>query len=427
MKILITGGTGLIGRALAKELVLRGHQIVVLTRKNTVARSENLLPFPHEIIEGDLTLNPIPELAQKGIEAIVHLLGESLGQRWTTEVKTRIYRSRVDSTENLKKSFGAAWDNVRVFVGASSIGYYGDAADKALNEMSPRGRGFLSELCGDWEAAQSEIQHMNANLRLVTLRIGLVLAREGGILRRLLPTFLAHLGGNLGSGQQWQSWIHVDDLVRLVSTALEDDRFVGVFNAVSPEPVRNKRVTLELERVLNVVGITPLPMALLEMLYGETSDILLMSQRVYPHKAHSLGFSFKYSLLKMALQNILGHYRSGEKELVNERYFAESIDAVKAKVLGREGVEASHRDYQFHIGKVRLFCRAVLEENPNNDLVIERQTKGPYKTWSRSVEFRSIGHGVIVKETIRFGFKMRWLSNLLGAKKIVEQHLQQLN
>lgn len=427
MKVLITGGTGLVGKALARELVLRGHQVVIVSRQSSQQIAEFTLPFPHELVEGDLSLSPIPELSQKGIQAVVHLLGESLGQRWTTETKTKIYRSRVDSTENLKNSLGGAWNDVKVFVGASSIGFYGDAHDKALNESSPRGTGFFAELCEDWETAQSQIQLMSAQIRLVTLRLGLVLARDGGILRRLLPTFLAHLGGNLGSGQQWQSWIHIDDLVNLVACILENEKFAGVVNAVSPEPIRNKRLTLELERVLGVVAIAPLPTSLLEMLYGEMVDILLCSQRVYPHKALSLGFAFKFNLLKMALNNILGHHRQGEKELVNEVFVLGSLETVKEKYRGFQSERSTQREYQLALGKIKLSCQSVFEESVDGPRFIERQIKGPYKTWTRTLDFYPMVDGVLVRETIRFGFAMGWLSEWFGARRLVEQHLKQLN
>jgi hypothetical protein len=215
--------------------------------------------------------------------------------------------------------------------------------------------------------------------------------------------------------------------VRLVAHAIENEKYSGVVNAVSPEPIRNKRLTLELERVLSVVAIAPIPTTLLEMLYGEMSEVLLSSQRVYPHKALSMGFSFKFNLLKMALQDILGHHRSGEKEVINEMYLEGSLDSVKEHFLRCHLAQAGQRDYPLVVGKFSFTFRSEIEENADKKRVTERQIKGPYKTWVRSLEFFPLAEGVLVKETIRYGLKLSWLPDWLGARKLVEQHLKQLH
>ncbi len=236
MKILITGATGLIGRALGRELALEGHEIFVVSRRDAVD-----LPYPHTTIKGDLSEATIPQLAELGLQAIYHLMGETVAQRWTPAVKKKLRRSRIQSTENLKLSLGARWSQVGVFVGASAIGYYGNAGERVLTESSPRGKGFLAELCYDWEQSQLGLQSQNPNMRIALYRTGLVLAHEGGALQKMLPAFLAHVGGSIGSGEQWQSWIHLNDLVKLYISALANKSISGIFNAVSPEPVKNRK------------------------------------------------------------------------------------------------------------------------------------------------------------------------------------------
>lgn len=420
MKILITGATGLVGRALGRHLALAGHEIIVVSRRNAVD-----LPYPHILIKGDLSDSAIPQLAEMGIQAIYHLMGESVAQRWTSSVKRKLRQSRIQSTENLKSSLGSSWPQVSVFIGASAIGYYGNAGEKVLNETSTIGRGFLAELCRDWESAQLELRDRNPEMRIVLFRTGLVLAQEGGALQKMLPAFLAHVGGSIGNGEQWQSWIHLNDLVKFYSTALTNNNFVGIFNAVSPEPVKNKKFTMELEKTLGVVAITPIPTHALELLVGEMSEILLDSQRVIPQRALEIGFVFEYSHIGSALQDLVGYYRWGERELIREHYIESPLTEVFRRFSNQRKTIGDLREYSIKLGGLSFKFQSVVEEIDEPKTFIESQLKGPYRRWKRTVQMCPLKNGVWVRECIRYQYPMSWVANWVGGPQLVENHLKQ--
>jgi uncharacterized protein len=291
-RVLITGITGFVGKELGAFLARSGWEIVALVRDPKKAAAS--LPFAVELHSWR------PESPLKDIDAVVHLAGESIAKPWTKEYKQRILRSRVETTRALIPLLGAVQGRkAQVFVGASAIGIYGDRGEEPLREDSPTGKGFLSEVCQAWEAATQELGAVVP--RIVTLRLGLVLGRDGGVLQRILPLFRWNLGGRLGSGQQWMSWIHVEDLIALIQFAMEEKEMRGTYNAVAPNPVRNVEFTRVLAGSLHRLSPFPAPALALRLGLGEMSSLLLDSQRVLPDKLFAQGFRFRHNSLKDAI------------------------------------------------------------------------------------------------------------------------------
>lgn len=287
MKVLVSGASGFVGSALLASLRARGHEVRSIGRGASAQ---------HDWLPASLA---------RGVgwcEAIVALAGENLfAQRWDPVFKQRLWSSRFETTRAL--ALLAAEHRTRVFVGASAVGYYGACGDEELDESAPPGSDFLARLCVDWEDAQEPARA--AGVRCVTLRLGVVLGREGGALARMLPVFRLGLGGPLGSGRQWFSWIHRDDLVALLVWALEDDAARGAYNACAPEPVTMREFARTLGRVLHRPAYVPVPAFALRLRLGEGAQMLLTGQRVLPRRALEQGFCFRHPELGAALAQLV--------------------------------------------------------------------------------------------------------------------------
>src|SRR5579883_1114654 len=296
MNITISGASGLIGRRLLKALGASGHALHILSRHagTNVPNGVRLSPW-------DPAKAP-PRESLEAADAVVHLAGEPVAQRWTPEVKRRIRESRVEGTRRLVEALAGVSRKPAVLVCASAIGYYGDRGDELLDESAPPGSGFLPEVCVAWER---EAQRAAAvGLRVALIRIGLVLDPRGGALRRMLPPFRFGIGGRLGSGQQWMSWIHIEDLVELFRFAI-DQPVSGPLHGTAPEPVRNLEFTRELAAALRRPALLPVPRLALWALFGEMAGVLLESQRAVPQAAEAAGFRFRHRQLGPALADLL--------------------------------------------------------------------------------------------------------------------------
>lgn len=286
MKILITGGGGFLGRALAPFLASRQNHVFRLVRPE-FARTENDILWNPE--NGELEWEKAA-----GADAVIHLAGEPLAGRWTQAKRDRIWVSRVHATHYLAHALARLRPAPRVLVTASAIGFYGERGEEDLTEASACGQGFLAELCRECENAATAALAATGT-RVVPLRLGLVLSKEGGLLARLLPLFRLGLGGRLGNGRQYMSWISLADLRAVVSYVLYDDQVRGPVNAVAPEPVTNRDFTAQLARQLHRPAFLPVPRRLLWLRYGALADeMLLASARVLPERLSQAGFMFQH-------------------------------------------------------------------------------------------------------------------------------------
>jgi len=293
-RIVVTGASGLIGRALASSLKMRGCEVFRLVRGTPTAEDQ---------IRWD-PARSLPSETVSGFDAVVHLAGETVVGRWTQAKKARIRDSRVGGTRTLTHALAKAAKRPRVLVTASAIGYYGDRADEVLNEKSSSGTGFLPDVCREWEAANQPAT--DAGIRTVQIRTGVVLSAEGGALQKMLPPFRLGVGGKLGSGGQWMSWIHIHDMVGAIHHILKSDLLQGPVNLVAPNPVSNTESTETLASVLSRPAIFPVPAFAIKVLFGQMGEeVLLASQRVEPARLVTSGYPFQYSDLRKALEAIL--------------------------------------------------------------------------------------------------------------------------
>ncbi len=285
MTIAITGASGFIGRGLAAQLRREGHTVRAISMR------------------GDLNRDSFV-----GCDAVVHLAGEPVAQRWTTAARRRIIDSRVNGTRAVVAAMTHLEHKPAVLVSASAVGYYGSRGAEILTESSPPSSDFLSEVAVAWEGEARAAEKLG--VRVVTLRIGVVLGPAGGALARMLLPFRLGLGGRLGNGQQWMSWIHLEDLLALIQFALRTPRLSGAVNAVAPHPATNAEFTRALAHALHRPAIFPVPPFALKLLFGEMAEILLGGQRVLPEAAQREGFQFRYFDLAAALEDALGSHKT---------------------------------------------------------------------------------------------------------------------
>jgi uncharacterized protein (TIGR01777 family) len=296
MRFAVTGASGFIGRRLVAVLQDEGHEVHVLGR----APRKGLPPEVKYFIWDPNAGSPPPE-SLEGVDAVIHLAGEPISQRWTPEVKRRIRSSRVEGTNRLVQALAAIQERPKTLVSASAVGYYGDRGEEVLTERAARGTGFLADICSEWEDAAGGARELG--IRTVTVRTGVVLAAEGGALAKMLAPFKLGVGGPVGSGDQYMSWIHRDDLVRLMIFCAVTPAMDGAVNGTAPNPVTNSEFSHALGRALRRPAVLPTPQFMLKLLFGEMSEILFSSQRAVPKAAQAAGFDFRHTEVFAALKD----------------------------------------------------------------------------------------------------------------------------
>ena len=294
-RILVSGSSGLVGAALLPTLKTRGYNVIRLVRRAATGNDE-IFWDPAQPISPD---------AASGFDAVIHLAGESIVGRWTDDKKSRIRASRIPATAHLAQALAQARQKPGIFLSASAIGYYGNRGDEVLTEDSTGGAGFAADLARDWESATAAAAQ--AGIRTVQMRIGIVLGAGGGALQKMLPPFKMGVGGRVGNGRQWMSWVDLQDVVGAIHHILNTDSLMGPVNVVAPKPVTNADFTKTLASVLSRPAIFPMPAFAARLAFGQMADeLLLASQRVEPSKLIASGYPFRFSELRVSLQAILG-------------------------------------------------------------------------------------------------------------------------
>lgn len=439
MNVLLTGATGLIGKEVGKVLAEKGHTLYVISRDRTKAR--NLLPFPCEIIVGDLMKGPLTDPRLKDIEGVINLMGEPVvGSRWNAPLKEKIYNSRVLGTRHLIRSLPGT---VETFVSGSAIGFYGDCGDEICHEDHPPGEDFLAQVTSDWEKEAS-----TAPGRVSFIRTGIVLSPQGGALEQMLFPFKAGVGGKLGNGHQWMSWIHIQDIVGLLVFALEKNHVQGALNGVAPNPVTNEEFSKTLAESLGRPLGLAVPKTALKALYGEGAAAILSSIRGSADHVLSLGYRFQHTDLKEVLGRICAPFKTGEEVFYGEQYIPKSpeelfdffkdphnLEKITPPTLSFEIGHISTPqiqqgtliDYNLKIHGIPVKWKTEITEWAPPHKFVDTQLRGPYQFWHHTHEFRPFCGGTLMVDQVRYRLPLGavgWLTGNSFVKKDVARIFQ---
>ncbi len=299
MKILVTGATGFVGQRVVKQLIEGGDEVVVLTRN--IAKGALHLGSKPRYFQWLDTTTPPPAEAFEGVEGVINLMGEGIAdKRWDEAQKKKIYDSRIVATNQLIEGIRALPKKPKVFVSASAIGVYGNRGSEDINEQSSTADDFLARICKDWEVAAFKARELG--LRVAVVRTGVVIGKDGGALKKMLPIFKLGAGGPVGSGKQYMSWIHVEDIAGMYVQAVRDTSVEGVLNGTSPYPATSKEFARQLGKTLGRPAFAPAPAFALKLVFGEMSQVLLDGQKVLPVRFKERKFRFRFPTLEMALK-----------------------------------------------------------------------------------------------------------------------------
>jgi hypothetical protein len=432
MRVFVTGATGFIARALIPLLQRESHSIVAWVRSETRARS--LLGASTEIVPASAGSAAMVSALER-CDAVVNLAGEPLiSGRWTAARRGVLEQSRIGSTELLVHAIGETRTRPRVLVSASAVGYYGDRADQQLTEASSPGADFLARLCQRWEAAALAAEPLG--VRVVLLRTGVVLGRAGGALERMLPPFEIGAGGPIGSGKQYMPWIHLHDLVKIVATALVDDRYQGPINAVAPEQATGRSFARALARTLHRPSLFPVPAIALKAIFGEAAIVLLASQRVAPLALEQRRFAFDFPTLDAALGDIVGgapvsisratakpdgaqdaRYELRTRTVVDApldetfAFFSNAANlglitpaAMKFSIQGSVPtiVQGARIDYKVRVGPVPVRWRTRITRWEPGRRFVDLQEAGPYHLWWHEHSFHADGDRTVMEDRVYY-------------------------
>jgi uncharacterized protein (TIGR01777 family) len=445
MRILLTGGTGFLGHAIASELLVRGHELVVVSRNADRARAH--FPYPARFESWDPEHSVLPAAHLEGVDAVVHLAGEPVAaKRWSPEQKRRIRESRVLGTRHFWQGLAQARSQgkagrLKAFVAGSAIGFYGHRGHKALLETTAAGQGFLAEVCQQWE---NEIFRPGFDeIRTVAVRTGVVLGREGGALAKLLPVFRLGAGGPVGSGDQWMSWIHLQDIARIFAEAVENPGYRGVINGVAPKPVTNADFARALGRVLKKPALLPAPALALKLALGEMAGMVLDSQRVKPESLMREGFQFLYPELEGALQDLCApEGEPADDQFVAEQWVPRPVDQVFPFFSEAKNLEdltppwlsfaiekVSHPkirqgtliDYKLRLHGLSLKWRTRIEKWEPNRSFVDNQLRGPYAKWHHTHTFTPAGNGTLMRDRVVYRLPLGLLGKRVAHWKVRRQ------
>ena len=432
MRVLITGATGFIGRALIPLLQREGHSVVAWVRSEASARS--LLGAEVELVPADAGFDGLV-CAIERCDAVVNLAGEPLmGGRWTASRRAILEDSRVKVTDLLVRAIAAAGTRPGVFISGSAVGYYGDRAEEILTETSTSGDGFLARLCREWESAAQPAEMLG--LRVVRLRTGVVLGRAGGALAQMLPPFEFGLGGPIGSGKQYLPWIHLHDLVKIIAVALVDDRYRGPVNGVAPEHATSRSFARALGRALHRPAMLPLPALALKAIFGQAATVLLASQRVDPLALRERQFAFDFPTLAAALEDIVNgaavtispaqsrpegagaaRYELRTRTVVDAplaetfAFFSKAANlglitpaAMKFSIQGAipPMAKGAAIDYRVRVGPLPVRWRTRIASWEPGRRFVDLQEAGPYRLWWHEHTFHADGERTVMEDRVYY-------------------------
>lgn len=453
MRIVLTGATGFVGRALVLRLARDGHKLLALTRSPKSAPSK--LGADVEVV--DMNDPAAVDAAMRDAEAVVNLAGENVAEgRWTEKRKRELRASRIDTTRTLVDAMRRTQSKVRVLLSTSAVGYYGDTGDREVDETTPAANDFLAQLCVEWEAEAAKAEELGA--RVAFMRLGVVLGDGGGALAKLLPLFRAGLGGKLGDGSQWVPWVDLHDVVEVFATALTDERYSGAVNVVGPQSVTNAEMTKTIGDALDRPTIFTAPRFAIKAALGGPASAVLASQRVVPAALRSFGYRHLYPTLTSAIAHATYAGRPVEvipavnppahpylaknkpTHVLSQRTRVEApLDEVfaffsAAQNLGaitppdmafviktRSPLEMNDGltiDYTIKVGAMPLQWRTVIEEWRPGERFVDAQHKGPYKTWFHQHVFTADGNATIMEDHVWYALPFGPLGRMVHALKV---------
>jgi len=438
MKILLTGATGNVGNYVGRKLFELGHELIVVSR--SMKKAELYVEFPAKHIEHDLVSSPLPAEVLNGVQVIIHLMGETIDGRWTSDKKKLIYDTRIKSSQNLIQNLPGS---VQTIISASAQGIYGDRGDEILSESSKMGADFLAQVCADWEKPFLNLE--NKNIRTVQLRIGLVLDHQSGALKKMIPMFQKGIGGRLSHGDQFMSWISIEDLAHIVAEATSNLNYSGPINC-SADSVKNKDWTKYLAQSLNAFESVPAPAFALKLILGEMSSLLLSSTRMSSEKLKKLGFVFKYDNLEKYFNEKLSNFRNNQGLIYVHQYVPYSIDKVFPFFAEANNLEkitpamlnfkiahqstdkiqqGTYIDYNLKIHGFPAKWKTLIDEwNPPFQFV-DTQVKGPYSLWHHTHQFEKMGSGTLMTDLVRYRLPFGFLGNTV-AGAFVQQDVESI-
>lgn len=433
MKVILVGATGFIGRVLIPRLMQEGYTVTAWVRNTKTAAG-----LPCEVEAVDFSDPETLSKKMAGAHAVVNLAGEPISQtKWTPEFKVKFLASRTTVTRSLVTALNALPADARpkLLVNASAIGFYGDRGDEVLNEASTLGSGYLADVCRDWEAEASKIE--SKQVRTVLLRIGIVLGRSGGMLSKLLPV-------RLGSGHQWMSWIHVDDLVEMILFSIKNESVRGAVNGVGPNPATQAEMNQNLSEKMGVpyLPMIGVPEGALKLATGELANVVLASQRCVPEAMIKAGFHFRFPDLNTALADLIDGCQEWVSWQVVQRplpevfsFFgkAENLEVLTPTWLNFKILAVNHPDgemakgsvidYSLKIHGVPVKWRTLIAEWVLNRKFIDTQVRGPYQVWHHTHEFFDLGGKTLMLDRVRYRLPLGKLGRLV-AGNFVDSDIQ---
>jgi uncharacterized protein (TIGR01777 family) len=413
MKILITGATGNLGNKVGYELAKAGHQIVVVSR--TAKSAHEKLIFPAAVITKNLSTDILTFADFSGVDAVIHLMGETIDGRWTESKKKEILNSRIASSKNLLQNLP---DTVKVVISASAQGFYGNCDDQELNESQTKGEGFLADVCDEWERPFRGLKQ-----RCVQLRTGIILDPHSGALKKMIPLFQKNLGAGLGNAKQYMSWISMDDMVQIVLHALTAETLSGPVNCSVPNAVQNSDFTQKLCEALGVLQLPNVPNLVLKIVFGEMSSILTDSCRMVPQKLMDSGFQFSQADLEIYFQKELLDFKNGQSVLEAKQFLpysqehvfqffseAKNLEVITPEILNfkienvstAEIQKGTLIDYKLKIHGVPAKWKTLISDWQPPFQFVDQQLKGPYSVWHHTHEFHPFLNGTLMTDRVKF-------------------------